>query len=51
LRNVNVFENVRRTVLFENDGFHQVPVLRAKWESPRMSLHKVTYVDMRRGAP
>jgi hypothetical protein len=51
LRNVDVLENVRGTVLFENDSFHQVPIFRVKSGSPRMSPHKVTYVDMRRGAP
>jgi hypothetical protein len=30
LRNVDKFENFRRTVLFENDGFHQAPFLRAR---------------------
>jgi hypothetical protein len=25
LRNIDEFEDVRRTVLLENDGFHQAP--------------------------
>jgi hypothetical protein len=30
LRNIDEFENVRRTVLLENDGFHPAPFLRAR---------------------